>query len=425
MGDAVARSEADAALGPLGCGPLLACGLLHEEGDTVRGEAALVPVAHLLMLRDLHGNMTGGKVRDDHVLAVGLASLAVNELTPRRRIAKALDIGTGQGIQAIAASTHAAQVVATDVNTRALNFGAMNAALAGRSNIEFRMGSFLEPVRGEEGTFDLIVSNPPFVIRPPDTVAGFSAGLSGDQAVEHLVRETPKFLAEGGFAVFLGNWHHTGEDDWALRPREWLRASGCDSWLIQFQVKTPKDYALHWIREVTESEDADLSELARWTDYYDSLSIKAISFGAVIMRKRTGDNWLRQQVIPKELRRGDAGEQVLRIFQNETLLHTRRPEDLVAMNLRATPGVISNRSQALERDGWKTSGHEIGHRQGFVMPLAVDEPLCALLAACNGSKPVSAIMTAMATKAGTNQAFAMTQGARVVVDLLRAGYLTA
>ncbi len=273
MGDAVPVSEADDALAPLGTGPLVACGLLQKKGGTVQSEAAMVPVAHLLMMRDLHANMTGGQIRDDHVLGVGLASLAVNELTPRGRANRALDIGTGQGIQALGAATHCGSVVATDVSERALNFAAMNAALAGTTNIEFRKGSFLEPVKGEEGTFDLIVSNPPFVIRPPDRVVGFSAGLTGDQAVEHLVRGCPKFLAEGGYCTLIGNWYHADVNDWTARPRAWLEGSGCDAWLIRFQNKSPQDYARHWIREVTESDEFDAAEVSRWMEYYDSLEI--------------------------------------------------------------------------------------------------------------------------------------------------------
>jgi len=425
MGDVLPRQVADDALAPLGCAPLLACGLLHEEGSNVRAEAALVPVAHLLMLRDLHGNMLGGTVRDDHVLGVGLSSLAVNELTPRRSIAKALDIGTGQGIQAIGAATHAKSVVATDVNTRALRFAEMNAALAGCTNIDFRLGSFLEPVKGEEGTFDLIASNPPFVIRPPDNVVGFSAGLVGDSAVEHLVRESPKFLAEGGYAVFLANWHHTNEQDWSARPRQWLAASGCDAWLIQFQVRSPKDYALHWIREVTESEDADLTELDRWTAYYDSLKIGAISFGAFLMRKRTGDNWLREDAIPKEMRRGAAGHQIINIFENETVLRSRRPEDLLKLKLRAAPGILAGKTETLAQDGWKALAHDISHRQGFIMPLAVDDALCDLLASCDGTKPAADVIASMAIKSGVNRAFALTHGAQAVAHLMKAGYLIA
>ena len=56
---------------------------------------------------------------------------------------------------------------------RALAYARFNAALAGVA-LDLRAGSMLEPVRGE--TFDLVVSNPPFVITP----RGGATADSGD-----------------------------------------------------------------------------------------------------------------------------------------------------------------------------------------------------------------------------------------------------
>ena len=76
-----------------------------------------------------------------------------------------MDLGTGNGIQALLLSDHAEQVVAVDVNDHALELARFNAILNGRDDrIEFRHGSFLEPVAGER--FDLVVSNPPYVLSP-------------------------------------------------------------------------------------------------------------------------------------------------------------------------------------------------------------------------------------------------------------------
>src|SRR5581483_8369941 len=78
-------------------------------------------------------------------------------LTPRRRVARALDVGTGNGAQALLAARHSGHVVATNVTERALAFTRTNAALNGIENVETRAGSLFEPVAGE--TFDLITCN--------------------------------------------------------------------------------------------------------------------------------------------------------------------------------------------------------------------------------------------------------------------------
>ena len=96
-------------------------------------------------------------------------SVTLAKLTVRRPVARALDTGTGNGIQALLASRHARAVTATDVNPRALAFGRLNAGLNGVENLELREGSYFEPVEGER--FDLLTCNPPYVISPERTTS--------------------------------------------------------------------------------------------------------------------------------------------------------------------------------------------------------------------------------------------------------------
>ena len=117
------------------------------------------------------------------------AGLTLAGLTPRTPVHAALDLGCGCGIQTLYLLRHAEYVVATDISARALAFTAFNAALAGVSvagapdagtesvagsesgsdsgagRLELLRGSLLEPVAGRR--FDLIASNPPFVLTPP------------------------------------------------------------------------------------------------------------------------------------------------------------------------------------------------------------------------------------------------------------------
>src|SRR5205814_2148722 len=106
-------------------------------------------------------------------------------LTPRRRVARALDVGTGNGAQALLAARHSAQVVATDVNPRALKYTQLNAALNGVANLETRAGSLFEPVAGER--FDLVTCNAPYVISPETRWQYRDGGLPGDELSERVV----------------------------------------------------------------------------------------------------------------------------------------------------------------------------------------------------------------------------------------------
>src|SRR5699024_6993266 len=171
---------------------------------------------------------TGTALGPEHVLGVGGASLTLARITPRTRVGRVLDVGCGGGIQALHASRHADHVVATDLSERALAFAEFNAALNG-IEIELRQGSLLEPVRGE--SFDLIVSNPPFVITPrsSDEQGAWvyrDGGRAGDALLGELLEQLPQHLLPGGRIVMLGNWEISAADDadgdWDAHPRRWL-----------------------------------------------------------------------------------------------------------------------------------------------------------------------------------------------------------
>lgn len=112
-------------------------------------------------MSDLDSALRDGAVRRDHVLGIGGASVSLARAVVRNPVERALDLGTGCGIQALHLDAHCADIVATDTNERALTLAAATARLNGMS-WDLRCGSLFEPVDGER--FDLIVSNPPFVV---------------------------------------------------------------------------------------------------------------------------------------------------------------------------------------------------------------------------------------------------------------------
>ena len=133
-------------------------------------------------------------------------------LTPRRRFGRALDIGTGSGAQALLASRHTDQVIATDLNPRAIAFTALNAALNGIDNVEVRLGSLFEPVAGE--TFDLITCNAPYVVSPEDRWQyRDAAGFEADLLSQTVVTQAPEHLNDDGFACMLVSWVAESEHD--------------------------------------------------------------------------------------------------------------------------------------------------------------------------------------------------------------------
>ncbi|GAA1633553.1 class I SAM-dependent methyltransferase [Nonomuraea maheshkhaliensis] len=71
---------------------------------------------------------------------------------------RVLDMGTGSGVNAVLAASRAAEVLAVDVNPRAVEAARGNAERNG-VQVEVRLSDVFSAV---EGTFDLIVFDPPF-----------------------------------------------------------------------------------------------------------------------------------------------------------------------------------------------------------------------------------------------------------------------
>jgi methylase of polypeptide subunit release factors len=109
----------------------------------------------------------------------------------------AIDIGCGSGAGAIviALARREAQVQAVDINPTALRFTAVNAALAGVSNVSAWHSDVLQ---GTSGDFDLIVANPPYMQDPEARAYRDGGGELGSALSVRIAREALDRLAPGG-----------------------------------------------------------------------------------------------------------------------------------------------------------------------------------------------------------------------------------
>ncbi len=265
-----------------------------EDGD-VRGGA------DLWVASDLAAHQRPGVLRHDHVLGIGQASTTLVQVTARRHAARALDLGTGCGIQTFHLLHHCDHVTATDISARALAFTRFNLVLNAdalhldpdnlESRVSLRLGSLLEPVAGEE--FELVVSNPPFVITPrsPGEAAAEQftyrdGGLPGDEIVASLVRALPTVLAPGGTAQLLGNWEITAGTSWETRPRSWA-GPDADAWFIQREQVGPEQYAETWLQDASEARDRQLYQdsYAAYLADFASRDVAGIGFGMIWLRR--------------------------------------------------------------------------------------------------------------------------------------------
>ena len=307
----------DAALPGIRTEGLLQLGLVEASGDgRVQAKVDLRPYgwegssgedtvssggAELWVASDLAAHQRPGVLRHDHVLGIGQASTTLVQVTARRHVASALDLGTGCGIQTFHLLHHADHVTATDISERALAFTRFNLMLNAaalhldpaelESRVSLRLGSLLDPVAGQE--FELVVSNPPFVITPrgagetaADQFTYRDGGLPGDEIVAALVRDLPSVLAPGGTAQLLGNWEIPAGTAWADRPRSWARPDA-DVWFIQREQVSPEQYAETWLQDASEARDRRLYQesYAAYLDDFAARNVEGIGFGMIWLRR--------------------------------------------------------------------------------------------------------------------------------------------
>ncbi len=302
LGEPVGAAALETALPRTGVAGALAIGLVVPT-QSASGEQRYAPAVDLRPheAEDAHGSVrwwvasdlgelvTGQALAPDHVLGIGRAGLTLAALTPRKPVETALDLGVGCGIQTLYLLRHVRQVVATDISTRALEFTAFNVALAGvdSARVQLRQGNLLEPVAGQR--FDLIVSNPPFVITPPSVR---QAGLplmeyrdAGGPILPALVRGLEDHLNPDGVAVMLGNWEHREGTSWRTSVNQWIGKS-LDAWIIQREVQDPVEYAAMWLRDggltPERSGAAFESALAAWQEDFDSRQVSGVGMGYLV-----------------------------------------------------------------------------------------------------------------------------------------------
>jgi methylase of polypeptide subunit release factors len=280
----VAADRAEAALPGL-VAPLVTAGFLERSGGEVRALVDVRPYADegrdWWVVSDLTPGLDGAPIAvgPDHVLGISSASSSLAQLTVREPVGRALDLGTGCGVQALHLAKHVRDVVATDVNERALAMTRLNARLNGVT-VDVRAGSLFEPVAGER--FDLVVTNPPFVVSPAtgERLVYRDSGLPGDEMVRRVVTGAPAHLNPDGWAQVLANWVHRRGEPWQDRVAGWLAGAGCDAWVVQREVADPAEYVELWLKDAGVHGRPDYPQrYDAWLAWFDEQGIEGVGFG--------------------------------------------------------------------------------------------------------------------------------------------------
>lgn len=368
--------------------------LLRRTATTVRCEYDVAPHAdetHDWWVVSDRTDGRGRPLRADHVLGVGGASTTLAQLTLRRPVARALDIGTGCGVQALHLSAHCDTVTATDVLPRAIALAATSFALSG-IEVELLEGDLTRPVDGRE--FDVVVCNPPFVVGPAGRFAYRDAAWSGDDddgLSRRAVRSAAGVLAPGGTAHLLANWLHVAGEDWRDRVAAWVSDYDVDAMLLERDQQEPGDYVTTWLADAGE-DDADVA--AHWRRWFADGRVEAVGFGWIVLRRAPAPQRIAVEPVTHQVDL-PLGPAIDGWLDRIAWLRGRTDDELLTHCFHAAPDARLDTASYPSVAGWQPAAARLGLDSGFRWSLPCDEQTASIVAACDGSRPLAAIVSVL------------------------------
>lgn len=210
------RPFAEGALPPGLAQAMRQAGVLAPSGRKLRSAVRAATLGPRLYFHSAGASQDAVFFGPDTVRFVAAALRATRHIGAPHRV---VEIGAGAGPAAIELALRypGAAVVATDVNPAALALAQVNAQLAG-ARIVACESNVLDAV---EGSFDLAVSNPPYILDAEKRAYRDGGGMLGAGLSLRIATEALARLAPGGTLLLYTGVAMTGPDDHflaALRP---------------------------------------------------------------------------------------------------------------------------------------------------------------------------------------------------------------
>jgi SAM-dependent methyltransferase len=199
--------------------------VLETDGEFYRSSVRFSSIGDLLFVHSAYPSTATDSVffGPDTVRFVNLIYRYLAACT--QPVERAVDIGCGAGPGgiAIARACPSAAVSNLDINETALRFARVNASLNGASNVKTLRSDILRDV---DGRFDLIVSNPPYLIDPRMRAYRHGGGNYGEGlSVDILKQAVPRLSAKGTLILYTGSAIRNGRDDFKTACLEFLGKS--------------------------------------------------------------------------------------------------------------------------------------------------------------------------------------------------------
>ncbi len=412
-------SEARLAHATSGVAPqvLAAAHLITLRDGAAHPLIALIPHRELLLASDPEDTTLR-----DYVMGVSAGTMTLEAALMPSEGGRWLDLGTGCGALALVAARDASEVVAVDLNPRALELVELNAVLNGVHNVTTSVGDMFAPDAELLESFDGVVCHPPCVISPRSDQLYCDAPGAGDAFMPRLLTACATLLRRGGVGQLLGNWADLVDTPWQQRLSGWLANTHCDAWVLANPMENPSRYAERWLAD-RGRHDAD--EHARWIADYDEAGVRGILSGLVTLRRplEARPPWLFIDPAPPGISHG-AGPQLRRGLHARDVLTTLSEDDVGGLRPSAPAELRQTASFEPSDDGWSETTCTTRLSMGLQYELAHDPTVGALIRACDGKTPFDDVVAHIAAQAGQDPVSFAGPAKRILRQLLHFGLLT-
>src|SRR5215469_11993934 len=412
MGEALDAEEAISALAPLKVDRLVKAGLIRLQGKRLEPRIYIQTHGRLLLAVPIDESE-----KERTVMLVSPSSRELDKAMVRRPSRNTLDLGTGCGVLALAAAGHSEKVSAVDINPRAIQFSEFNCQLNQVRNVTCLQGSCFEPVRGQK--FDLIVTNPPFVLSPASRLMYRDSGRDGDAFCIDLARDAARLLNVGGYFEMIFQWIQRAEGGWQDELMRSFAGIGCDVWILRVENDSPDGHVQKWIKESDTK-----AQYSRWREYLTSRGAASVGTGFCIMKRITGRApriWFDE--FPDECSER-YGEAIDRVFAIRERIEAQSDVEFLRERLLASPSLQLVQESRQKGGDWKIVVSELILDWGMKYSFGdVDAVLAELAGGCDGKRTLREVFEGVATAHQMATENVISKKLSVVRDLARYGFL--
>ena len=353
-------------------------GLIERVDGSISGLIVMIPVEDLLFASDAFRILGTDRAAEFVLPASTHSANFLRFLTMRDPVGSTLDLGCGCGIHALFAARHSTTVVATDISANAIRYTSFNAMLNGIGNIQCLEGNLFEPVAKRQ--FDLIVTNPPFVISPSESFVYRDNAMELDSFCAALVKEAPQYLTPGGHLQMLCEWVEIDGQAWQDRVSGWI--SNCDAWILHTPPLSPTSYVRQRSSDIS-GDCVDSGSPDTWLTYFEERAVRAVHPGMLTLRRRDEPTWLHIQNLNTDVV-SEAGNVISDGIAAVDFLEACDDESL----LLATLGLSDDLAAEQLQTNGETSGVYLKLNNALAADAEIDTPVAAFLNLFSGERVV-------------------------------------